>query len=119
MIKETIPADEVMAQVHDIKVQPVPFVQKAGLRLAMAVGILIAAVTGSVVYFLISHYPDAPTVEMLKDKHAIEQYKILSAISVKSAQDLFQTIVTQALLPVFTAILGYIFAKGNGGNSNS
>ena len=44
----------------------------------------------------------------------IEQYKELSSIAVKSAQDLFQTIVTQALLPVFTAILDYIFAKSSG-----
>ena len=121
--KQVIAPEEVMAEVHDIKVQPVPFVQRAGLKLATAVGIVIAIVTLSAVYLLISHHPDAPTLGMLKDypdnKQAIEQYKELSAIAVKSAQDLFQTIVTQALLPVFTALLGYIFAKSGSGSSGA
>ncbi|MCE7915322.1 MAG: hypothetical protein DYH15_11755 [Nitrosomonas sp. PRO4] len=121
--KQVIESEEVMAEVQDIKVQPVPFVQKAGLKLATAVGIVIAIVTLSAVYLLISHHPAVPTLEMLKDypdnKQAIEQYKELSAIAVKSAQDLFQTIVTQALLPVFTAILGYIFAKSGSANSGA
>ena len=121
MTKETIGADAVIASVGGTTVQP-SFVQKVGLWLAAGVGIVIASVTAGVVYFLISHHPDTPTLEMLKTfapdtKQAIEQYKELSAVSVKSAQDLFQTVVTQALLPVFTAILGYIFAKGNDGNS--
>ena len=121
MTKETIGADAVLASVGSTTVQP-SFVQKAGLWLAAGVGIVIASVTAGVVYFLISHYPDTPTLEVLKTfapdtKLAIEQYKELSAISVKSALDLFQIVVTQALLPLFTAILGYIFAKGNDINS--
>lgn len=121
--KQIIAPEEVMAEVNDIKVQPVPFVQKAGLKLATAVGIVIAIVTLSAVYLLISHHPQAPTLDNLKDfsdqDQAIEYYKELSSIAVKSAQDLFQTIVTQALLPVFTAILGYIFAKSGSGNSGA
>ncbi len=121
MTKDTIDAGTVMASVGNTRVQP-SFVQKAGLWLAAGVGIVITSVTAGVVYFLISHHPDTPTLETLKSfapdtKQGIEQYKELSAISVKSAQDLFQTVVTQALLPVCTAILGYIFAKGNDGNS--
>lgn len=120
--KQVIAPEEIMAEVHDIKVQQVPFVQKAGLKLATAVGVVITIVTVSAVYLLISHHPEVPTLDMLKTfedaDQAIEQYKELSAIAVKSAQDLFQTIVTQALLPVFTAILGYIFAKSGSGNSS-
>ena len=117
MTKETIGADAVLASVGSTRVQP-SFVQKAGLWLAAGVGFAIAAVTGGVVYFLISHHPITPTLDTLKTfasdpKQAIEIYKELSAVAVKSALDLFQTVVTQALLPVFTAILGYIFAKGN------
>lgn len=121
--KQIIAPEEVMAEVNDIKVQPVPFVQKAGLKLATAVGIVIAIVTLSAVYLLISHHPQEPTLDNLKDfsdqDQAIEYYKELSSIAVKSAQDLFQAIVTQALLPVFTAILGYIFAKSGSGNSGA
>jgi drug/metabolite transporter (DMT)-like permease len=100
MSKEVIDAGAVLASVGDTKVQP-SFVQKAGLWLAAGVGTVIAAVTAGVVY----------------PKQAIEQYKELSAVSIKSALDLFQTVVTQALLPVFTAILGYIFGKGSDSNS--
>ena len=121
--KQIIASEEVMAEINDIKVQPVPFVQKAGLKLATAVGIVIAVVTLSAVYLLISDHHEAPTLDNLKDfpdqDQAIEYYKELSSIAVKSAQDLFQTIITQALLPVFTAILGYIFAKSGSGNSGA
>ncbi|QOJ23586.1 MAG: hypothetical protein HRU78_07940 [Gammaproteobacteria bacterium] len=120
-VKQIIKSEEVMAEVHDIQVQQVPFVQKAGLKLAAAVGVVIAIVTLSAVYLLISNYPQAPTLNSLenlpKAEEALKHYKELSSIAVKSSQDLFQTIVTQALLPVFTAILGYIFAKNGSGNS--
>ena len=46
-------------------------------------------------------------------QYTIEQYKQLSDIAVKSTQDIFQTIVAQVLIPVFTAILGYIFGRGS------
>jgi hypothetical protein len=41
----------------------------------------------------------------------IDQYKSLSEIAIKDAISMFQTVVTQALLPVFTAILGNIFGR--------
>ena len=93
MTKETIGADAVIASVGGTTVQP-SFVQKVGLWLAAGVGIVIASVTAGVVYFLISHHPDTPTLEMLKTfapdtKQAIEQYKELSAVSVKSAQEIY------------------------------
>jgi len=91
------------------------FVQRAGLYLALGVGLVIAAVTVLVIIFLFSYYPSRPsgTFSTAEEaKAAMEEFKALSEITVKNATDLFQTVVTQALLPVFTAILGYIFAKG-------
>lgn len=116
MSKETIDAQAVMDSVGKIEVHP-SFVQKAGLWLAAGVGALIAGVTFAVIYFLISNYPPIQTPESLKilssdPQLAIQLYKELSSISVKSALDIFQTIVSQALLPILTAILGYVFAKG-------
>ena len=93
------------------------FVQRAGLWLAAGVGSLILLVTVGVVIFLCLYYPKAPVLEPLKQtpaetKVVLDSYKELSGIAMKNALELFQTIVTQALLPIFTAILGYIFAKG-------
>ena len=122
MAKEVIKIDEVLALAKGMDVREPSFVQKVGLWLATGVGIMIAFVTGSVIWFLISHYPATPSLESLTHlapedtKTAIDHYKELSAVSVKSALDLFQTIVGQALLPVFTAILGYIFGKENNSN---
>ena len=121
MTKEVIEAGTVLESVGQTTVQ-VSFVQRAGLWLATGVGTLIALVTVGVVCFVVVHHPATPTLATLKGlgldpKQAIEQYKELSSVSVKGAQDIFQTIVTQALLPVFTAILGYIFAKGSENNS--
>ncbi len=92
------------------------FVQRAGLYLAAGVGALIATVTVSLVIFLWSHYPSMPAEGTFATSEAaavaLEKFKALSENAIKNATEIFQTIVTQALLPVFTAILGYIFAKG-------
>ncbi|HEX4646745.1 MAG TPA: hypothetical protein VH598_14160 [Verrucomicrobiae bacterium] len=117
MAKEIVQADVVMQPLGDTRVVPGTFVQRAGLWLAAGVGALIAIVTITIIVFLFTHYPHLPTPSISSQtqadtKIAIENYKELSGLSIKSAQDLFQTIVAQTLLPIFTAILGYIFAKG-------
>ena len=114
--KEIVQANTVMAAAKGANVKP-PFVQRAGLWLAAGVGSLILLVTVGVLIFLCIYYPKAPVLEPLKQtpaetKIVLDSYKELSGIAVKNALELFQTIVSQALLPVFTAILGYIFAKG-------
>jgi hypothetical protein len=116
MPKETASSEEVLAAAGTTKVKAT-FVQLAGLWLAAGVGAIIAVVTVAVIVFVYVHYPIIPSTEALKEaadsKIAIEQYKELSQIAIKNGQDLFQTIVTQALLPVLTAILGYIFGKSD------
>jgi hypothetical protein len=42
----------------------------------------------------------------------LERFKALSDVTIKNSTEMFQAVVTQALLPVFTAILGYIFGRG-------
>jgi uncharacterized membrane protein len=121
VVKEVVKKEDVLAAAGGATVQP-PFVQRAGLWLAAGVGVVITIVTIGVVVFLYLHHPDAPCLECMKQsqldtKAAIEQYREMSEIAVTSARELFQTVVTQALLPVFTAILGYIFAKGSSNDS--
>ena len=91
------------------------FVQKAGMWLALGVGSVIALATTGVVLFVCLHYPAAPASAEAADaaalKDAIDRYTELSSTVVENGVKMFQTIVTQSLLPVFTAILGYLFAK--------
>ena len=92
------------------------FVQRAGLWLAGGVGSIIAIVTISLLVFLYQHYPQMPRPEAggaTSGQYTIDEYKQLSEIAIKGTQDLFQTIVAQVLIPVFTAILGYIFGRGS------
>lgn len=116
--KVVIQETEVLEGLGDTQVAPGTFVQRAGLKLALGVGLLIALVTIGAGLFLFQNYPQMPgpeavTTSATGTKTAIENYRELSSIAVKNAQDLFHTFVTQALLPVFTAILGYIFGKGD------
>lgn len=116
--KVEVPEAEVMQEVGGTQVTEGTFVQRSGLKLALGVGLLIAFVTIGAGAFLFINYPqmpgpDAVAASATGPKTAIENYRELSGIAVKNAQDLFHTFVTQALLPVFTAILGYIFAKGD------
>ena len=113
--KVRVDAETVLAsaQFGTTPVMKAPFVQRAGLWLALGVGSLIAIVTVYVMAFLYKHYPSMPPAESLKDaatvKETLANYKELSEITIKAAQDIFTTIVASALLPVLTAILGYIF----------
>lgn len=109
--KEIIQADTVLQSVGHVSVHPT-FVQRAGIQLAGGVGLIIAIVTVTLVGFFCWHYPPMPQLNASDDSaKLIEQYKQLAEVATTSGQTIFQTIVTQALLPVFTAILGYIFAK--------
>lgn len=109
--KEIVSADAVMQSLGNTEVKP-PFVQRAGLWLAAGVGALIAIVTIVLLVFLYTHYPRIPATGSNAALPSPEQYKALTEITIANTRDMFQTIVAQALLPVFTAILGYIFAKG-------
>ena len=113
--KETVGAETVLREVGTTSVQPT-FVQRAGLWLAAGVGALIALVTLGVLVFLWVHSPPMPQAASLKDavvaKETLANYKELSGIAIKGAQDVFTTIGVSALLPVLTAILGYIFGRG-------
>ena len=118
--KEVVDANAVLKAGGEIGIRSTEgsptFVQWAGLILAAGVGSIIAVITVLSVIFLYIHYPKAPSLEGITSANSaviLEQYKELSGIAVKSTQDLFQTIVTQALLPVLTAILGYIFGKSD------
>jgi hypothetical protein len=117
--KEVVPEETVPVLSGGIELKKGTFVQRAGLWLAAGVGGITAIVTICIVIFLYQHFPTMPTAQALNGaggqptQYTIEQYKQLSEIAVKATQDVFQTIVAQVLIPVFTAILGYIFGRGS------
>lgn len=110
--RESVSAERVLQEVGGTRVDKPPFIQRVGLWLATGVGIIVALVIVGLVVFLCIHHPSPPSSDANPSAEAITQYKEMSGIAVQATKDLFQTVVTQALLPVFTAILGYIFAKG-------
>ena len=94
------------------KLQPT---QQAGLWLAIGVGFIISAVIIVLLIDLFSKSPSMPSgwtqMEPEKAKVAIDNIKILNDLAVDRSIKLFDTIVARSLLPVFTAILGYIFGS--------
>jgi hypothetical protein len=95
-------------------------IQAAGMRLAMGVGMLITLTTLGVGVDWFMHAPQAPALPIQKAandpvvKAMIENYKALDDVAPDRATWLFDLVVAKALLPVFTAILGYIFGSRAG-----
>lgn len=92
--------------------------QQAGMKLAWAVGTVILLVIVFVCVDWVLMVPARPPLQAPRE--VIDTYKELRAGAVEDASKLFDLIVAKALLPVFTAILGYIFgsreaaARGSG-----
>lgn len=100
------------------------FTQRAGLKLAGGVGALGIVVTLLIVYKWISMIPASPDIGPSLTKDQVDlltgTYKIVHEQALDASTKLFDAIVTKALLPVFTAILGYIFgARSSSENPSS
>jgi hypothetical protein len=96
--------------------------QRAGLRLALGVGAVIAVLIGTI--FGLSFYSLPPTPHppanatpdsIARYKELVDIYKVLSETTLDRAIRLFQAMVASTLLPVFTGILGYIFGERSKG----
>lgn len=93
------------------------FTQRAGLKLAAGVGSLAIVVTLLIVYKWMTMSPAPPnlgfTLNSDQLKALTDANQALHNQAYDAASKLFDSVVTKALLPVFTSILGYIFgAKG-------
>ncbi len=100
-------------------------IQRAGLWLALGVGLLITVVTLSLVRQMAEQTPPAmqfPTPVSLASgtpaynpvATSVADYKALSEISITRATGTFDTVVVRAFLPIFATILGYIFGAQAG-----
>ncbi len=83
--------------------------QEAGMKLALWVGIVILMVIGFVCVDWVCTIPPRPALGATRD--IIDNYKDLRSAATDDASKLFTLVVLTSLLPVFTAILGYIFGS--------
>ena len=103
--------------------------QQAGLWLAVGVGLTIIGVLvfTAVVWFQTAPAPpallplpavtdpakakDALASYQALNQAALDNYKALNAEAISRVTSLFDLLATKTLLPIFTAILGYIFGS--------
>ena len=99
------------------------FTQRAGLRLAAGVGGLAVVVTLLIVYKWMAMVPVPPDLGVTLSKEQVgvvtDGYKALHEQAFDAASKLFDSIITKALLPVFTSILGYIFGARSTSDTTS
>lgn len=111
--------------------------QQAGLWLAAGVGLTIVGVLVFVAVVWFQTAPAPPTLLPLpavtdpakaKDalasyqalnQAALDNYKALNAEAIGRVTSLFDLLATKTLLPIFTAILGYIFGSRAAAAANS
>jgi len=91
------------------------WLQRTGVVLAGCVGALGAIVTIALIVKWIFMAPQPPTIPTGADvntaKAILENYKTLQQIVLEPFTTLFESVVVKVLLPVFTAIVGYIFGS--------
>jgi hypothetical protein len=114
---EIVSADKVLRESGAEKpVTEGTFLQRTGLRLAAGVGGLASVVILLLaIKWMLYDLPPVPAIsadmDPTKAKLVIENYKELQQIAFQSFTSVFESIVVKVLLPVFTSILGYIYAS--------
>ena len=89
-----------------------PSLPARGMKLMLGVGLLAAVVTLLIVGQWMMTAPGPPNLQGVSDAAgAIKNYSDLSNVVVEAAVKMFDTVVGKVLLPVFTAILGYVFGS--------
>jgi hypothetical protein len=98
-------------------VQEGTYLQRTGLRLAAAVGTTAALIMFALVGRWIFFAPQPPVLPQNADpatiKGILDNYRLLQQSALEPLTTLFDSIVARVLLPVFTSILGFIFARAN------
>ena len=105
-----------------------PPLVRVGLALSLVVFGLICVATIAIFIvafgFTKSVEPPGPlyyfdTASVDRYQRTVELYKQVGDVPLQRAKELFQLVVITALLPSFTAILGYIFGTRGGGSSSN
>jgi hypothetical protein len=118
--KEVVDLEDLYKDVggkQQVRVGKLTGTQWAGFILAVCVGVIILAVIIFIGIDWLSNapnlsYPDLKNVnqeDIETLSKAIEQYKSINDLAIERVKTLFDSIVINALLPIFTLILGYVF----------
>jgi uncharacterized membrane protein len=126
--REQVQASQILQEVVGTRARLEPL-QRVGLWLALAFFIYILIASGTI--FLVSFHwlriPDFPVppsssgdLDQYKrlleaHKQAVDIYQQMAKLQVERATQLFQLVVASTILPVFSAILGYIFGSKKAG----
>jgi hypothetical protein len=114
--EQTIPASEILQSAGSVTEGT--YLQRTGLRLAAAVGTTAAVIIFALVGRWVFTAPIAPALPQNADpatiKTILDNYKVLQQTTLDPLTALFDSIVAKALLPIFTSILGFIFARASG-----
>lgn len=120
---ETVPPDEAgdtSGNVDELRPD-----QRAAFKLAVGAGLLIAFVTLGLglKFFLSAPWLGIPSgldsMSPERAKAVVDNVKAMNDIAIDRVVKLFNAVVAQSLLPVFTTILGYIFGSRVGGNQKN
>lgn len=114
--REVVSPEEVLREADAQRpVRGGTYLQRTGLRLAASVGALGSTVILSLIVTWIFYAPSMPSIpadmDPEKARAVIENFKNLQQSALQPLTTLFDTVVVKVLLPVFTGILGYIYAS--------
>ncbi len=105
--KEIVSSDTIFSS-DNVQLEEKLTTTKVGYYLAIFVLIYIAVVTIVILFNYLWHTPSLPAVSGL-EPGVLESYDQLSNTARDQAVKLFDTFVHKSMIPVLTAILGYIF----------
>jgi len=108
-----------------ISVQPLTALQRAGLVIALGVGIFSFLALIPIMGVWVTHVPPPPSIaiDSSNDPQVItdtvktfETYKMAAEIAAEQPLKWFDGLFTKILYPLLTLVLGYIFGAGRQGN---
>jgi hypothetical protein len=123
--REQVQPREILQEALGTHIRQLEPLQRVGLWLALAFFAYILIATGTI-FFISFHciqlppFPNPPLnsgdpaqYKALTDvyKQSTEVYQQMAKVQVERATQLFQLVVASTILPVFSAILGYIFGS--------
>lgn len=114
--RELITPHDIFREAHaEQPVKEGTYLQRTGLRLAAGVGTLGSVVILALVIKGVYSTPGIPLIpselDPEKARVMILNYKNLQQAALEPLTTIFDVVVVKVLLPVFTGILGYIYAS--------
>ncbi len=115
---QTVPGDFILRafEDEDVLAERLTALQRAGMRIALGVGIVgtIVILALGVQWWLRS--PQMPSLpvdsqQVESTKAILENYKTASDMALEGPAKIFDMVIVKILYPLFTLILGYIFGS--------